>query len=43
MSLIDDPNKLKEERKKYAGWKSRIEGVGGGIPAVIIHLFHIVV
>lgn len=31
MSLIDDQNILKEERKKYAEWKSRIEAVGGGI------------
>ena len=30
VSLIDDPKKLKEERKKYEGWKGRIEGVGSG-------------
>ena len=31
VSLIENPQKLKEERKKYAGWKGRIEGVGGGV------------
>ena len=31
VSLIDDPEKLKEERKKYSKWKGRIEGVGGGV------------
>ena len=30
MSLIENPQKLKEERKKYAGWKDRIQGVGRG-------------
>ena len=30
LSLINDNNKLKEERKKYDKWKSRIEGVGSG-------------
>ena len=29
--MIDDPEKLKEERKKYSKWKGRIEGVGGGV------------
>ena len=30
VDLIDNPQKLKDERKKYDGWKSRIEGVGSG-------------
>ena len=29
--MLDDPEKLKEERKKYAKWRGRIEGVGGGV------------
>ena len=31
VSLLENPQKLKEERKKYAGWKDRIQGVGKGV------------
>jgi len=29
-SLVTDSFKLKDEKKKFASWKSRIEGVSGG-------------